>query len=416
MKIPKYWKHVTIEEITLDSKNGKTGRPSDIPPGVPRLGITSITSSMNDYVVEEYKYQNVSSSDLQKYSIENGDLLICRQNGNKSYVGKSAVYGGKTSPLIFSDSLIRFRLNTKIILPQYLALFLNSKDGRDQLERWCTTTAGNFSINGTNILKIELDIPTLDEQTRIVQNLDYMRMKIQEIKETKKNAMMELSYIIPSVLAHIFNDRLETNSELIRLDQCFKLVNSGSTPKKIRGNYVLQDGIPFIKANYITNDGRVIVNDGNPMINRNLHEGEMKRSQVTGNCILVNIVGPPLGKVGLIDGSVKEANINQAIVALREPLNCIPEYVWYCLRSPLYNSRLIDLGIGIRQHNINTSQIREFRIPIPSKDEQKKIVRYLNNIRHLVENLIDAQNKTRDEIDTISHSIVYKVLNGDLIW
>jgi hypothetical protein len=53
----------------------------------------------------------------------------------------------------------------------------------------------------------------------------------------------------------------------------------------------------------------------------------MNRSKVSAKTILVNTVGPPLGKVGIVSDSVKEANINQAIALLRDPVCCTPKYV-----------------------------------------------------------------------------------------
>ena len=53
-------------------------------------------------------------------------------------------------PMVFSDSLIQFRLNNKIT-PEYVAYFITTTNSRNQIEKYCSTTAGNFSVNGANL-------------------------------------------------------------------------------------------------------------------------------------------------------------------------------------------------------------------------------------------------------------------------
>ena len=134
---------------------------------------------------------------------------------------------------------------------------------------------------------------------------------------------------------------------------------------------------------------------------------------ITG-AVLVNVVGPPLGKIGLVNNEVNEATINQNIVALQDPVNCLPEYVWYCLRSPTYNTRLVNLGVGIRQSFINTTKIREFKIPIPSLDVQTRIVSFLNEVQTLVSNMLVKQKKMLTEIDAMGYSILESAFEGNL--
>jgi type I restriction enzyme, S subunit len=47
----------------------------------------------------------------------------------------------------------------------------------------------------------------------------------------------------------------------------------------------------------------------------------------------MNIVGPPLGKIGLVPPEIKEANINQAIVLMRTANSYDPKILLYCLLS-----------------------------------------------------------------------------------
>ena len=75
---------------------------------------------------------------------------------------------------------------------------------------------------------------------------------------------------------------------------------------------------------------------------------------------------------------------------------------------------LKELGIGIRQSNINTSQIREFKIPVPSLDMQKRIVNMLDKIRSYVNELLKLQKQTQEEIDALNTSILNTAFKDNL--
>lgn len=163
------FKEELLENLILFSKNGFTGRPNEMSKGIPRLGIETITQTNSIYVNEtKHKFIEIPSSKIENYMAKKGDLFVCRQNGNKNYVGKSAVFDDLINPMIFSDSLIQLRPKKKMIIPEYLAFFINSKLGRNQIERYCSTTAGNYSINGTNLKKTIISFPSFSEQKEIV--------------------------------------------------------------------------------------------------------------------------------------------------------------------------------------------------------------------------------------------------------
>lgn len=206
----------TLGSFTIKSQNGMTGRPSNSPPGTPRLGITSITQSKNDFVDEnESKYLQVSKNDIISYQICKGDLLVCRQNGNLNFVGKFAMYAGKTNPIIFSDSLIRFQIDSTKVEPEYLAMFMNSSRGRKLIEPYCQTTAGNYSLNGTNLKNIEVIYPSIEIQKKLIEikNKEFAQMdividRITKILIFKNNVSNSINHLSNSILDKAFSGKL----------------------------------------------------------------------------------------------------------------------------------------------------------------------------------------------------------------
>jgi len=213
-----------LKNLIIFSKNGFTGRPNDQEKGTKRLGIETITGSNSIYVDQtKCKFIEIPSSKLESYRAKEGDLFVCRQNGNKNYVGKCAVFKGVNKPIIFSDSLIQLRINHNLILSEYLVHFLNSMYGRNQIEQYCSTTAGNFSINGTNLKKIIVSYPSILEQKIIISKI-YECFSL--MNNNKKLIVKPINYIQvlkSSILKQAFEGKLvpqdpndEPASELLK--------------------------------------------------------------------------------------------------------------------------------------------------------------------------------------------------------
>jgi type I restriction enzyme S subunit len=107
-------------------------------------------------------------------------------------------------------------------------------------------------------------------------------------------------------------------------DVCVK-VQSGGTPKE--GFSTL--GVPFLKVYNIVN--QKVAFDYKPQyIESSIHHGSMAKSRAKPGDVLMNIVGPPLGKVAIVPAERPDWNINQAITLFR-PSDRISTGWLYCI-------------------------------------------------------------------------------------
>jgi type I restriction enzyme, S subunit len=188
IEIPEEWKVNEINELVLTSKNGFTGQPNDESIGIPRLGISSISKSDTIFVHENiHRFIEIAELEIPKYQVEKNDLLVCRQNGNLNLIGKAKLIQKSITPLIFSDSLILFKINEDKIRVDFLTMFLANELARKQISKYVSTTAGNYSINGTNFKKIKILLPSLNEQKQIASILSNLDTQIHKEKLHKSN-------------------------------------------------------------------------------------------------------------------------------------------------------------------------------------------------------------------------------------
>jgi type I restriction enzyme S subunit len=151
-------------------------------------------------------------------------------------------------------------------------------------------------------------------------------------------------------------------------------VESGSTPPAAE-MFEGEGEIPFLKVYNLTLTGALDFSIKPTFISRATHEGRQSRSCINPNDVLMNIVGPPLGKVSIVPDKYKEWNTNQAVVLFRPSISLLPEYLSICLRSVSVLSWITDLAQKtVGQLNISVTKCRRLPIPFPPLLEQHRIV------------------------------------------
>lgn len=126
--------------------------------------------------LDDLAYVDLRPMDVDRLTLQNGDLLLVRTNGNPNYVGRSAVFRCPDDRTwVYASYLIRIRL-AKALQPDYVNVFLGSERGRRELLRRVTTSAGNHNINSNSIRLLSIPVPQdIEVQNEIVQMAEKLR-------------------------------------------------------------------------------------------------------------------------------------------------------------------------------------------------------------------------------------------------
>lgn len=114
-----------------------------------------------------------------KYSLEENDFLIAR-SGNT--VGKTFLYKKEFGKCIYAGYLIKFKLNTKKIIPEYLLYYTKS----NIYKQWIASNQranAQPNINSNEFLNSLIIIPPIEEQNYIVNHLQKIKEKIISLKQ-----------------------------------------------------------------------------------------------------------------------------------------------------------------------------------------------------------------------------------------
>jgi type I restriction enzyme S subunit len=206
---------------------------------------------------------------------------------------------------------------------------------------------------------------------------------IKEIEGEKKRLIKAGTIKQPKPLPPIKPEEitygLPKSWQWVRMGELCNGVTSGSTPAK---NYFHDTiGVPFLKVYNIRNQ-KIDFEYRKQFIDPNYHSSKMGRSKLAPGNLIMNIVGPPLGKIALIPDDYSEYNCNQAIVVFRPIVMALNKYLYvYLLAGTFLNE--IELVGTAGQDNISVTKSQLMPIPLPPLAEQHRIVAKIDQLMAL---------------------------------
>ena len=261
----------------------------------------------------------------------------------------------------------------------------------------------------------------LNEQRRIAAKLDTTLAAVEACRQRLDGVAAILKRFRQAVLAAATSGELTrewreergtpewTNEKASSV--CAK-VQSGGTPKE---GFIEEPGIPFLKVYNLVNQ-QVDFEYKPQFVRPEIHLGPLAKSRVLPGDVLMNIVGPPLGKVAIAPDDHDEWNINQAITLFR-PSDRIKGQWIYCLLCEGSAIRDIELRTkgSAGQINISLTQCREFIFPVPSLAEQDEILGRVDDLFTLADQLEARLNAARKIVDRLTPALLAKAFRGELV-
>ena len=151
-------------------------------------------------------------------------------------------------------------------------------------------------------------------------------------------------------------------------------------------------------------------------IKAEVHNGKLKRSRTEVGDLIMNIVGPPLGKLAIIPSSLPQANFNQAAVLIRPLLykTVLTKYLFYYL-SEMSEINSISTKGSAGQINISLTQSQNIRVPLPPLSEQNRIITEIEYYFVLINNIEQSQIDLQTAIKQTKSKILNLAIHGKLV-
>ncbi|WP_162054756.1 restriction endonuclease subunit S [Pontibacter pamirensis] len=284
-------------------------------------------------------------------------------------------------------------------------------------------SAGNAvpSVRKGSVEELLLPLPPFAEQKRIVakldkafQHLDTLKARLERILELLKSFRQSiLTQAVTGKLTEDWRDSQElADWKFEKAQDCCSKVQSGGTPKPDGFD---DSGVPFLKVYNIVNQ-KIDFNYKPQFVKPDIHSSKLKKSIAFPGDVLMNIVGPPLGKIAILPDEHEEWNHNQAITLFRTKKYLLNKYLYFyfCEGVVIRDIHKETRGM-VGQVNISLSQCRNFEIPIPPLAEQKEIVKRVETLFAKADAIKGYYIKLKEKIDKLPQALLAKAFRGELV-
>ena len=199
------WPSVHVQAL-LDAPlvNGRSVKEKE--GGFPVLRLTALKGGEID--LRQSKEGDWREDEAEPFLVKRSDVFVSRGNGSRKLVGIGGRVAHDPMPVAFPDTMIRIRLDTNAVRPEYFVLAWNSWTVRQQIEMAARTTAGIYKINQGHIRGFVLPLPSLAEQSEIVRVLQERLGAIDALHEETDANLARAEALRQSILKSAFSGEL----------------------------------------------------------------------------------------------------------------------------------------------------------------------------------------------------------------
>lgn len=412
--LPIGWVQSPLIDLLSDLITGKRpkGGVKDITEGVLSLGGEHISSDGRLKLEKPRYIPHEFAQSIKHALIRVNDILIVKDGAT---TGKTAfIFEHQLKEVAYINEHLFICRSCKEIHPLYLFYFLRSEIGNKAiLADFRGATQGGISREFAH--KVIVPCAPLNEQRRIVEKLDRIFDRLRRVRDELSHIKKLIDRYRQSVLTAAFRGdltadwRLSSSISLVSLSEICNSITDGDHQPPPKS----ETGIPFITISAI-NDGSLKLNKATRFVSKSYFESLPKIRKPEINDILFTVTG----SIGIpVIVNINEPFVFQRHIAILKPNRDIilPKYLLYALGSEQVKKQSINVATGTAQLTIPLSGLRNFQIQLPPLEEQKEIVRRIEERFAKIEKIEQEYQKAVKLCDRLEQATLAKAFRGELV-
>lgn len=195
-EIPEDWELLPLHKL-LESCQYGIAKPLTVgKKGFPCLRMNNLFEGELD--TSDLKYIELSEKEFENYRLFEGDILFNRTN-SFDLVGKVCIFRGN-EPMVFAGYLIRLKTNERMI-SEFLNIYMNSELGQGIIRRLITPGVSQANINATNLQRIPVPVPSINEQHKITDTIITINKKVKFENEKSLKLLLLKASLMQKLLS-----------------------------------------------------------------------------------------------------------------------------------------------------------------------------------------------------------------------
>ncbi|WEV49788.1 restriction endonuclease subunit S [Acinetobacter sp. ESL0695] len=354
------WNNYQINDISTVTSGGTPSRSNSkfwdngtIPWITTSLVDFNIIKDANEFITEE----GLNNSSAKIFS---KNTILIAMYGQGVTRGKVAILGIEaTTNQACAAITLKPTFNTTFI-------FQNIMNRYEEI-RELSNDGGQKNLSAAIIKNININCPSKPEQTKIATFLTAVDEKISQLSQKQELLTQYKKGMMQKLFSQQIRFKADDGSEFGEWEE--KLLNDitqitmGSSPKSENYNEN-QLGLPLLQ--------------GNADIKNRLSHPRIFTSEITKKCNIGDILLSVRAPVGFVALSKHNACIGRGLASIRAKTNINQGFIYQVLL--LKETKWASLSQGSTFESVNSEQIKNLNIHLPTLPEQTKIANFLSAI------------------------------------
>lgn len=375
------------------------------------------------------RFVKIKSGDAldKKKFIDNGDIEVYGANaklGNydKSNIDKESIITGRVGTIGTLDIKVNvwitdnvlaidvFNANLKFIY--YFLHILNFGE--------LSSSTAQPLITATKLLNINIAMPTSINQNKISNYLDKKTKQIEDIKNKISEEIENLENYKKSVITESVTKGLNKNVEMKdsgiewigEIPKHWKVVplkrlaiyNQGtldeSTKKDYEFEYIDISSVKYGKG--ILPLETMTFEKAPSRARRIVHDGD----------IIISTVRTYLKAIATVPSSDKQMIASTGFCVVRTNGIIEQGFLKYSVQSEHFISEIASKSTGVSYPAINSTDLVNIKVLVPTKSERLEIIKYLDKKTKLIDDSIAIKQKQLEVLEEYKKSLIYEYVTG----
>lgn len=437
--LPSGWAETKLEECVFFQEGPGLRKWQFGESGVPFLNIRTLQNGWIDKSKCQFVKPEEFENKYEHFLLDAGDLVV----SSSGTLGKLALIREEDLPLMLNTSTIRFRTrNAKVLSQDFLRCYLQSHHFFKQIETFKTGSA-IFNYGPSHLKQMNIVIPPLNEQRRIVEKLDRVLERVESCRARLDGVPKTLKRFRHSVLAAACSGRLTADwrlqnpdvesapiywepvaipNEFSELPKLWHLVRFGNLIADGPQNGLYKpasaygSGITIVRIDNF-HDG--IIEPWNSLKLLEVPEQEARLFALQNGDILINRVNSMkfLGKAARVQNLERPCVFESNMMRIRVDTTYVEtEYTSLYLQSFAGKKELQkNAKHAVNQSSINQQDVKAVLTPLPPLEEQREIVRRVQELFAWADSLEARYRKARTHFDKLAQATLAKAFRGELV-
>lgn len=351
--------------------------------------------------------------DKDLFLMKEGDLIL---QITFAWEGAIALCSKAEDGLCGSVRYPTYRVDESRCFAPFLVKYLCTRQGLDQIGRICPGSAGRNRVLALKRLpEINVPLPPLDEQRRIVERIEILAAKVEAARGLRDHSAEEVEAIAAAQTTKIF----DTLNDHPRKDLSSLGVNGenpiqiGPFGAQLHASEFVPEGVPVLKVGNVWPTGLRLQSLDYVTPSK---AAQLRRYEIKADDLLFARSGATLGKVCLVPPECDGWLMTGHLFRVRfDPKQVFNRYAFAALRgAKQLHDQVFGQVRGATRPGYNTTLLGSVQLPLPPLDKQRRIVAELDALQAKVDAVKALQTETSVELDAMLPAILDKAFKGEL--